>query len=93
MFISASTRPRGLKRGVSTAKFYRDAGYTGRIPPDVRDIVGTLVLSPRSSEDFELVRDLYLFFRADEAEMRIVINGCETVFARKRAEDGSGHAR
>jgi hypothetical protein len=76
MRITASTRPRGLKKGLTTKKFYRDfLGYKKDEHPDIRDTVGKLELSATCGNDTLLFASLFrLFGRYDLGqEAKLVI--------------------
>lgn len=76
MRISASTRPRGLKKGLTTKKFYHEyLGYKKDEHPDIRDTVGKLELSATCGSDTLLFASLFrLFGRYDLGkEAKLVI--------------------
>lgn len=63
MLIRVSTRPSGIKKGVSTEKFYREGfGYKAENGPDIRDVVGKLELNARCGNDTLMLAALYRLF-------------------------------
>jgi len=92
MRISASIRPRGLKKGVSTEKFYREGlHYKGEHGPDIRDVVGHLELDAYSGQETLLFAAFYRLFGGynigDETRLVIYDKGGKELFSYERTPE------
>lgn len=88
MRVEASTRPKGMKKGLRTEAFYKAIGYESECGPDVRDVVGTLTLSVTRANEIFVLAELFNFYRTDaqEKKLTITIDGKETCVVERKPE-------
>lgn len=79
MQIIANVRPKGLKRGISTKRFYKLLGFKDESGPDVRDVVGALTLSARQPSEFIFLAELRkALVSHTSASIVVTVDGKET---------------
>lgn len=87
MRIRASIRPQGLRKGLTTKAFYKGICYKNPFGPDVRDVVGTLIMSATRNSDLAFLAAVHQFFITDKAaSISIVIDGKEAASMSREAE-------
>ncbi len=86
MHITRKLRPSGLKRGLSTKTFYRNVGVKDE-NHDIRDVVGTLILSATRPTELSFLADLGAFFCSDK-KMALVITDADGKEVASMRRDG-----